>query len=359
MKICYLGFTILPWTRNVANYFAEKGDDVYFITFERPETGYKNVRIIQIKTRSGLFKYLLYVPKIREIISKIKPDIIHVNWAASYGLTSYFVDFHPLVISCIGGDVPLGEQKFVRNPMLTLLLKLLIKKILKKADYLLPISKEIEKKLISFGFRKDMMQTFFIGPIIEDIVGEKDEAMIFSNRQLKRFYQVDAFLKAAALVKKEFPNIKIVVAGEGDKKQEYIRLAHKLGLRDNVEFTGRLPQKEMFGRVSQACIFISTSPSDGTPESILEAMELNTPVVAVDNQANKEWIKHNFNGYLFSAGDYRKAADYILDLLKDKDKRRLFSERSYKIVKEKADFNKNIAKLEKLYNSLVKTKPHN
>lgn len=356
MKICYLGEASadLSWTRDIANYFAEKGNHVYFITFEEPDEKYKKVEIIRIKTCFGLLKYLLYLPRIKKIVSKIKPDIIHVNWAAGYGLTSYLLDFHPLVISCIGGDVLLEETKATRHPLRTLLLKLLIKRILKRADYLLPISKGIENRLLSFGLPKDKMQIFFVEPVMGEIVTDRDETTILSNRRLEIFYQIDVFLKACAFVKKEFPNIKVVVAGDGNRKQQLIELTQELGLADNVEFTGWLKQEEMFKRISQATVFISTSPYDGTPQSILEAMKLRTPVVAVNNQASQEWIRHNFNGYLFGAGDYKRAADYILDLLKNKDKRRLFSERSHEIVKEKGDFNRNVAKLEELYRSLIK-----
>lgn len=354
MKICYLGNINLPWNRDLADYFADKGHRIYFITFEGPKIKYKNTEIIRLKTGLGFFKYLLYLPKIKKIIQAINPDLIHVNWATSYGFISSLLDFHPLVISCIGGDVLLEEQKADRNPMRILLIKLIIRNVLKKADYLLPISKEVERKIISYGLPTDKMQVFFVEPVIKNMVSQKEETTIISNRRLTELYQIDVFLKACALVKKQLPNIKIVIAGEGNKKQQYLKLAHQLGLKGNIEFTGWLPEEKMQERISQAAIFVSTSPSDGTPASILEAMELKTAVVAVDNQASQEWIKHNSSGYLFACGDYKRAADYILDLLKNKDKRRLFSERSYKIVKEKADFSKNIIKLEKVYSSLVK-----
>lgn len=354
LKICYLGIADLGWNKDIANYFADQGHEVYLITFNKPRVSYSSkVRIIRLKNTFGILGYLLHVPSIKRIINKINPDLLHVNWAAGYGLTSRLLNFHPLVISCIGGDVLFEEQKAVRGPLRYLLVKLLIKTILKNADYLLPISGEVKEKIVSYGLTTDRMQVFFVEPLIKDVIGRRDEAMIISNRKLTRLYQVDVFLKAAALVKEEFPNIKIVVAGEGDRKGEYIRLADELGLKGRIEFTGWLAEREIYERTSRAGVFISTCPSDGTPASVLEAMELKTPVVAVDNQANREWIKDGFNGYLFSAGDHKAAAGRILDLLRDKDKRRLFSERSYEIVKEKGDFNKNIIRLEDLYRSLA------
>ena len=57
------------------------------------------------------------------------------------------------------------------------------------------------------------------------------------TRQVKR---VDVFIRAAALVLKDIPDVRFCIAGEGNLREELTGLCRELGISENVVFLGAL-----------------------------------------------------------------------------------------------------------------------
>jgi glycosyltransferase involved in cell wall biosynthesis len=83
-------------------------------------------------------------------------------------------------------------------------------------------------------------------------------------------------------------------------------------------------------------------------------MACRLPVIVSDLAANHEWVKDGWNGYIVSPNEPQALAKAIIELLKDKGKRELFGQRNYELAREKADFEKHMARMEELYESLLK-----
>jgi glycosyltransferase involved in cell wall biosynthesis len=105
-----------------------------------------------------------------------------------------------------------------------------------------------------------------------------------------------------------------------------------------------------------AGIYVSTSLSDGTSASLIEAMTCRIPVVVTDIAGNREWIRHNENGLLFPVKDSQALAENILRLLKDDKLRSKFAAKAHETVLEKADWNRNSRLLDDLISSMVTLK---
>ena len=76
------------------------------------------------------------------------------------------------------------------------------------------------------------------------------------------------------------------------------------------------------------------------------------PVVG-DLPSIREWIRHDWNGYVVPLRDEVVTAEAIIRLLSDKTKRELFNRRNLNIVGERADHNTNMRKVEEMYFNLV------
>ena len=64
------------------------------------------------------------------------------------------------------------------------------------------------------------------------------------GRLVKRKGQ-DKLISALPKIKEEFPNVKLLVVGEGPLGKKLFKLVKKLGLEDNVIFTGRVSYEEL------------------------------------------------------------------------------------------------------------------
>ncbi|GIM28753.1 hypothetical protein CPJCM30710_14190 [Clostridium polyendosporum] len=110
-------------------------------------------------------------------------------------------------------------------------------------------------------------------------------------------YQKDPlrFLSIIKETKKYLPNIKVVMIGDGDLKQDCELYIEKNELKDNVDMCGFMVNP--FYILKNTKVVVSVSKFEGLPMALLEAMSLNKPVIATPVGGNKI-IVNNSRGVL-------------------------------------------------------------
>lgn len=93
---------------------------------------------------------------------------------------------------------------------------------------------------------------------------------------LKGFWHL---IKSFYLVKKDLPDVKLMIIGEGEYA-EYRKLAEDLGIKADVLFTG--VRKNPFPLLEKADVYALTSESEGFPNALIEAMACGVPCVSVN-----------------------------------------------------------------------------
>ncbi len=125
-------------------------------------------------------------------------------------------------------------------------------------------------------------------------------------------------------------------------------------MKDNVRFLGRVPYSEMPKYLTMSDIYVSTSLSDGTSASLLEAMASKLSLVVTNIPANREWLENEKSALLVPCNNPKSLAESIVKLLKGEDLRRSLATRAYELVLEKADWEKNSKLLDNLISSVFK-----
>ncbi|MBN2293688.1 MAG: glycosyltransferase [Pirellulales bacterium] len=123
----------------------------------------------------------------------------------------------------------------------------------------------------------------------------------------------DLFLRSAQIIRREVPQTKFLIVGDGPQREELERLAGELSLNDCVRFLGSrddVPQV-----LSLLNVFMLTSQMEANPVSILEAMASEKPVVAPNVGSIPETVVHGKSGFLFEAEDVESSAAMAVDLL--------------------------------------------
>jgi glycosyltransferase involved in cell wall biosynthesis len=148
-------------------------------------------------------------------------------------------------------------------------------------------------------------------------------------------------------------NARFLIIGDGSLTEELKKLVHALGVRDNVRFLGRVPYTEMPKYLAMSDIYVSTSLSDGTSASLLEAMACKLSPVVTDIPANREWVENGRSGILVPSKNPKSLAENVVTLLKDEDLQSSLGMRAYEFVLEKADWKKNSKLLDSLILSMI------
>lgn len=145
--------------------------------------------------------------------------------------------------------------------------------------------------------------------------------------------RIDHFLEACHLIQKHFPNIRIVIVGDGTLRRELEAQAKRLNLLpEHVQFLGN--RKDVPDLLSAMDIFVLSSEFEGMPIALLEAMAATKPVVATRVGGIPEVIKDGQNGLLVSYNDPPGLAKAILELIKNDDLRQSLAFQAFKTVNE-------------------------
>jgi glycosyltransferase involved in cell wall biosynthesis len=99
-------------------------------------------------------------------------------------------------------------------------------------------------------------------------------------RNLEPIYGVDLALRAVALLRNRWPDLRCSVAGTGPEESQLRALARELALDACVCFTGRLDVAGMVALYQSADVVMNPVRADNTPNSVLEALACGVPVVS-------------------------------------------------------------------------------
>jgi len=140
---------------------------------------------------------------------------------------------------------------------------------------------------------------------------------------------LEYLIKAIPHVLEKNPNTRFIIAGEGEEiaggkkhsvKENLIKLATKLKVRERILFPGFIPEKEKEEYYSTCDVFVL--PSIAALESYgmvqAEAMQCGTPVIATNRPGVKTPIQKTKMGTIIPPKDEKKLAEAIVEIVKNK-----------------------------------------
>jgi len=294
----------------------------------------------------------------RRLIKRIKPDILNAHYITLHGYLGVFSGFHPLILTAYGSDVHTDPQ---RNP----LYRILTKKALKKADLIVCDSQMVREGLIKLGAVPSKIRIIYNGVDTQLFNPQQrderlrqelelaDSPTVISTRTLSPLYNVKTLLEAIPLVVKEFPQAKFIIAGDGKQRNYLTNLTNSLGVSGSIRFLGWVPNNELPKYLASSDIYVSTSLADSTSLCLQEAMACKLAPVVTDLPANREWVADSENALIVPTKDPQALAGKIIYLLRNGEVRRKFGKAGRKIIKKRAEYQREMAKMEQLYQELA------
>ena len=159
-------------------------------------------------------------------------------------------------------------------------------------------------------------------------------------------------LGAVSILKKEFPDIVLIILGSGEQRQMLEQLASTLEISDNVKFLGFRRDLPRF--ISCMDVFAFSTQQEGLPAALMEAMCMGVPSVATDIRGNRDIIVDGVNGLLVRLGDVPGMADACRRILTDKPLADKFAENGRELIVSKYDTARTVAQQMAAYGQAVK-----
>lgn len=164
--------------------------------------------------------------------------------------------------------------------------------------------------------------------------------------RLVRHKRVDGIIEAVRKIVDEYPQIGLLIVGDGPERGNLEKLSQELGIDGKVRFYGKVTHKQMITLLAEAGIFVLNSVYEGLPHAVLEAMACKTPVIATNIRGTDEVVKDGVTGLLVSPDNSNDLVEKLALLLKDKELRERLTENGYKIIAENFTWDKNLSLLE-------------
>jgi glycosyltransferase involved in cell wall biosynthesis len=306
---------------NITVCYLRAGDDRDFDLRERAQA--LGVRYVEIVERHSFDTSV--VAALRRLIRDATIDIVHAH--------EYKTDL--LAWWVCGGDGPVAlatahgwtghswRERRVYYP--------LDKKVLAKFPALVAVSSDIKNELVAHGAKAGRITTVLngidAGAFRRDAETRQrarahyhlgaDDLVAGSVGRLAPQKRFDLLVEAVAALVARVPRLKLLIAGEGTERTAIEATIARLGLQSRCRLVGH--QKDVTAFYHALDVFVQSSDYEGTSNAVLEAMALETPVVATDAGGTAEIIRDGVDGLVVRRGDSAALASEIERALRDRD----------------------------------------
>lgn len=303
MNITFLASANSIHTLRWTTYFKNKGHQISIISLKKPAFAYKGIAVFVLKrltNRAGFISHIInFLPFVYQIVKlrrQINPDVIHAI-GSSNGLLASASNCESFIFTIADPDLNSILNKYP----------------IKKANWLVCDGENVKQAMLKLGANENKIKIIRFGVNLKRFKPRKvlrSPELIISTKPLREESDVATLIKAIPLIVKEIPKARFFIVGDGDQKENLIRLAKELKVSGYVKFVGNVSEDEISLYLNSCGIFVNTSLTDtGLASSTTEAMACVLPVVVSDVGDNKLWIDDRF---IFPIRDYYSLAEKVI-----------------------------------------------
>jgi glycosyltransferase involved in cell wall biosynthesis len=276
---------------------------------------------------AGWFKTL-------RVAQKKRATIVHAHWVVPGGVIgAAAAGSVPLVISLHGSDVFVAERHATA--------RLAARRAFARARWVTACSEDLRSRALRIGADADRSTVIPYGvdsgqfrPDPEhrrngrQRLGIAEAApLVFAVGRLVKKKGFEYLIDAAAILKHNHPNLRVVIAGEGDLNLSLRARAQAAGVSDHVQFLGFVPHHVV--PILLAAADVAVAPSihdeagnvDGLPNTVMEIMASGTPLVATRAGGIGAMATDGTTARLVSERDVSGLAEAIDQLLRQPSSR--------------------------------------
>lgn len=416
MKILWLCNSIIPivsntigirnssvggWMQGAAESIVK--DKNYHLIFVFPQ----NQKLDNIVGKTDMFDYIgfyqesskfeTYDNKVEELFRKIdekyKPDMIHI-WGTEFSHTLAMVNAvankNKIIISIQGLCHVIAEHYTVGIPSKVFhrTFRDMIRKdslLEQKEKFKLRGMNEVEAlskiKHVIGRTNWDRICTYQVNPSLNyykcneslrDIFYERAGSWSLENCEKHSIFISQAdypikgfhiFIKALAILKKDYPDIKVYVTGRDPRKIPRYKISsyHKwlanlikqYNVNENITYLGTLVADEMCDRYLKSEVFVSPSCIENSSNSVGEAMILGMPIVASYVGGTMDMLKDRVDGYLYQPDAFYMLAGYIRDFFSHAERENEFGKNAFQHALQTHDRVRNKEKMMEIYQMVL------
>ena len=247
---------------------------------------------------------------LQDTLEAFRPDVVHAGPMHAGALLAATAGAHPLISMSWGSDLLKGAE----GPWANLRARF----TLRRSRLLLCDCQSVRGRALQLGMSESRIVVFPWGVDLRHFrpagrrraQRSKQGAVLVSARSLEPIYGPDVLAEGFYRAWRSVPELRLVVLGDGSARpsmEDRLRPATEAGA---VRWVGVVDEPRLATYFRQADLYVSSSRSDGSSVSLLQAMACGLPVVASNIPGNREWVAQGSGGWLFDDGDPESLAEH-------------------------------------------------
>lgn len=298
------------------------------------------------KLAKALKAYLAFF----RLLRRDKPDLVHVH--SSFG-PSFYRKMPFILWSAVRG-IPVvnhihGAEFDSFYERASEAKRRRIKKVYGKCTRLVALSAEWADRLgqIVPRDRIDILENYCRVPAVPYDTGRDRKQILFLGElgERKGCFDIPSALER---VKRQCPDVKLVMAGDGEMESVKDAFRGK-GLLEEVSFPGWVRGREKERLLEESGIFLFPSYHEGMPMAILEAMAYGMGIVTTSVGGIPQLIQDGESGFLTSPGDTKAMAEAVERFLTNNDCLTACGRAAREKAASEYSLERHLAKLEAVY----------
>ncbi|MHA2025371.1 MAG: N-acetyl-alpha-D-glucosaminyl L-malate synthase BshA [Candidatus Thorarchaeota archaeon] len=360
---------------------ARRNHTIHFITYQRPfslmweQTTGVHVDLVD-RFDYPLFKAtgppygMALASKIIKATKAAKLDLIHSHYAIPHAMSAYMareIIGVPYVVTLHGSDVhtlgldpaykPVVKHTVETANAVTAVSKFLKKKAheelgIEREIHVIPNFIDVERYQPLNGVRL-FVESGCVGVRTEEEAEElnPEEKILLHASNFRKVKRVVDIIETMRIVVDHFPEVRLIIAGDGPTRIEVERKIEALDLCNNVHLLG--VKSNMQEIMCSADMFLLNSTLEGMPLVLLEAMSCSLPVVTTPAGGIPELVRPGKDGAVTKGFEQEEYAQTIIELLENDTKRKSLGKAGRKRVEESFSAKKIVEMYEKVFKDAV------
>lgn len=385
MRLCLIANPNSVHTQRWVRFFAGRGHDVHLVgpnplTADLPAdlrallADGRFHDLTQVTNRRKL-RFVVWSWTLRRLVRRLRPDVLHAHQVTAAGWLAAATGYHPLLVTAWGSDLLVSARRSARQ-------RHLAQWVLRCADYVTCVSQSLAEAARALGTPAAKVEVVHWGVDTEVFhpadapqarggttstasvaVGgpptrqARPGPLVMSIRALRPIYNPLVVAQAIPAVLARRPDARFVVrtySVDPALLAAFQEIVGQGGAAEAVEYVGDLPDDHAIADLyRQAAVVVSVPSSDGTPQSVLEAMACGAVPVLSDLPSLRRWVEEGKHGLYVPAGDATALANAVVRLLEDAEQRQAMSRAASELVRTRADSRVWMARYEQIYAQLA------
>jgi len=336
-------------------YLRSESDSAFNIDQQARSAG---VDYVEVRERWS-FDWRVWV-ELRQLVRRRRVDIVHAH--------DYKTDLLALLLRR-EGVIPLATVHgwTGQTTRERLLYYPADKRILARFPRLIAVSDQIKGELVAAGSEPSRVVTVVNGidhnlfrrqvtrePGIRAALGlAPQDVVIGAVGRLERQKRFDILIDVFAELRKTRPGLRLLIVGDGSLRPVLEAQAAALQLSESCLFLGHRPDIIDLHHAFQ--VAVQSSDYEGTPNVVLEAMAMQTPIVATDVGGTVEVARPELEALIVPPGDPVALRSAIEHCLTDQDGSRARVLRARRRVEDILSFDVRMSTIARVYEDLIES----